>query len=141
MRRAQDHADKLLTQSGVRLPPKYRAVSAVMKMLSPATLNDDAAVANWLEVFEMAGGGEAVAAGQSWIDTHADRRHDLTRVTTPCRVVAFTDDLITPPYMGAEVARAIPNGDYVEIPACGHLGHLERPEAVNEAILTFFDKY
>jgi pimeloyl-ACP methyl ester carboxylesterase len=48
---------------------------------------------------------------------------------------------ITPPHLGAEVAQAIPNCDLVEIPGCGHLGHLERPELVNAAIIEFFDKF
>jgi pimeloyl-ACP methyl ester carboxylesterase len=39
------------------------------------------------------------------------------------------------------VADAIPNGDLVEIPGCGHLGHLERPDLVNAAIVEFFDKF
>jgi pimeloyl-ACP methyl ester carboxylesterase len=39
------------------------------------------------------------------------------------------------------VAEAIPDCDFVEIPACGHLGHLERPEAVNAAVLEFLDKH
>jgi pimeloyl-ACP methyl ester carboxylesterase len=140
LRRAQSAGERLLQQSGVRLPPRYRAVVSVLHMLSPQTLNDDASIASWLEVFELAG-GDVVAAGQSWIDHDTDRRAALRRITAPCRVITFTDDVITPPHLGAEVADAIPDCDLVEISGCGHLGHLERPEAVNEAIVEFFDKY
>ncbi|GGJ08802.1 alpha/beta fold hydrolase [Streptomyces brasiliensis] len=142
LRRAQSAADRALLESGVMLPPKYRAVSSVLHMLSPDTLNDEAAVASWLEIFELAGGDvETVAAGQQWIDTDQDRRSELGRITAPCRVITFGDDAVTPPHLGAEVAAAIPNCDLVEIPGCGHLGHLEHPEPVNEAIVEFFDKY
>jgi pimeloyl-ACP methyl ester carboxylesterase len=140
LRRAQTEADRALRESGVRLPPQYQAITTVRQMLSPRTLNDDAAVASWLEIFEIAAGGEPVAAGQDWIDTDTDRREELSRITVPCRVIAFTDDAITPPHLGAEVADAIPDCDLVEIAGCGHLGHLERPEQVNEAIVEFFDK-
>jgi pimeloyl-ACP methyl ester carboxylesterase len=88
-----------------------------------------------------AGSGESVAAGQAWIDTEQDRRADLRRITAPCRVIAFTDDVVCPPHLGAEVADAIPNCDLVEIPGCGHLGYLERPEPVNAAIVEFFEKF
>ncbi|HET8660207.1 MAG TPA: alpha/beta hydrolase [Micromonosporaceae bacterium] len=141
LRRAQDEADRVLQRSGVRLPPKCRAVDSVLKMLSPETHNDDDAVANWLEIFELAGDDESATDGQSWIDTGEDRRPALRKVTAPCRVIAFGDDLISPPHLGAEVADAIPNGDFVKIPGCGHLGHLERPDAVNAAIIEFLDKF
>jgi pimeloyl-ACP methyl ester carboxylesterase len=36
------------------------------------------------------------------------------------------------------VADALPNGRYLEIADTGHLGFLERPHAVNLAILDFF---
>ncbi|WP_405620824.1 alpha/beta hydrolase [Streptomyces sp. NBC_01511] len=142
LRRAQSAADRALLESGIKLPPKYRAVNSVLHMLSPDTLNDEEAVASWLEIFELAGGdGETVAAGQQWIDTDQDRRSDLSKITAPCRVITFADDTVTPPRLGAEVADAISNCDLVEIPGCGHLGHLERPEPVNEAIVEFFNKY
>ncbi|MFI0371285.1 alpha/beta fold hydrolase [Actinomadura sp. 1N219] len=140
LRRAQSAVDRVLADAAVRVPPRYRAVNAVVQMLSPRTLDDDEAVASWLEIFELAAAAGPVAAGQAWIDTDRDRRADLRRISAPCRVVAFADDVITPPHLCAEVAGAIPDCDLVEIPNCGHLGYLERPEPVNEAITEFFAK-
>jgi pimeloyl-ACP methyl ester carboxylesterase len=136
-RRAQLLAGRALAESGVRLPREYAAARSVFEMLSPATLNDDAAVSLWLDVFELAGDG--AAEGQIWIDDAADRREALRTVAAPCRVIAYSDDLVTPPHLGAEIAEAIPDCDYVEIPHCGHLGHLERPDAVNPVITDFLD--
>jgi pimeloyl-ACP methyl ester carboxylesterase len=61
-------------------------------------------------------------------------------VTAPCRVIAFADDLVAPPHLAVEVSDCIPECDYVEIQACGHLGYLERPGEVNAAIIEFLDK-
>jgi pimeloyl-ACP methyl ester carboxylesterase len=141
LRRARMAAEHALAQSGVKLPPKYLATNAVLHMLSPRTLNDDEAVSYWLEIFELTGGGEAVAPGQAGIETDEDRRATLPQIVAPCRVIAFSDDVITPPHLAAEVADAIPDCDLVEIPGCGHLGHLERPEQVNQAIVEFLDKH
>jgi pimeloyl-ACP methyl ester carboxylesterase len=58
----------------------------------------------------------------------------------PCRVIGFSDDLMCPPHLCAEMADAIPDCDYVEIASCGHLGYLERPDEVNSAIIEFLDK-
>jgi pimeloyl-ACP methyl ester carboxylesterase len=39
------------------------------------------------------------------------------------------------------VADAIPNADFVTIAGGGHLGHVERPDETNAAIIEFLDKY
>ncbi|MEU4425287.1 alpha/beta hydrolase [Actinoplanes sp. NPDC024001] len=139
IRRAQVLADQALQESGITLPRGYDAVTTAYKMLSPTTLNDDAVVAPWLEVLELAGDG--AAAGQSFVDLLSDRRPALRTVAVPCRVIAYSDDLIAPPHLGAEVAEAIPDSDFVEIPKCGHLGNLERPDETNAAIIEFLDRH
>jgi pimeloyl-ACP methyl ester carboxylesterase len=53
-------------------------------------------------------------------------------------VIGFSDDVIVPPYLAKEVADALPRGRYLQVPDAGHLGFLERPEAVNAAVLQFF---
>jgi pimeloyl-ACP methyl ester carboxylesterase len=138
-RRALVDSDRVLTETGTKLPAEYDAVMSVLQMLSPATLRDDHAVSPLLELFELSSNGK-VASGQAWVDTVADRREALRKIVAPCRVIAFADDLITPPHLAAEVADAIPDCDLVEIASAGHLGFLERPEEVNQAIIEFFDK-
>jgi pimeloyl-ACP methyl ester carboxylesterase len=139
-RLAQSQADLDLLESGVKLPAGYEAATAVFKMFSPATLDDDVAVREWLDIFELSGTGVS-AGGQAWAELVGDRRAALRSITAPCRVVSFADDLITPPHLGGEVAEAIPDCDLVEISRCGHLGYLERPDAVNAAILEFLDSH
>ncbi|MBD0423940.1 alpha/beta fold hydrolase [Streptomyces sp. TRM S81-3] len=140
MREAQSAADRALRDSGVRLPPRYEAVRSVTEMLSPKTLNDEAAVRTWLELFELAG-GSGVDGHSAALLRHGDRRDALRGVSVPCRAIAFADDLICPPHLVAEVADAIPGCDVVEIPDCGHLGFLERPDEVNAAVIEFLGKY
>jgi pimeloyl-ACP methyl ester carboxylesterase len=65
----------------------------------------------------------------------------LRRIAVPSRVIAFTDDVICPPHLAAEVAEAIPDCDYVEIGGAGHLGNLEQPDEVNAALIEFLDKF
>lgn len=141
MRRAMQESEQLMRESGIRLPAKYEAVRTVLEMLSPASLNDDATISSWLEILELTGSGSNAADGQAWISQSGDRREAMRAITVPCRTIAFADDLICPPHLVSEVADAIPGCDFVEIPAAGHLGHLERPDAVNAAIIEFFDKY
>jgi pimeloyl-ACP methyl ester carboxylesterase len=129
-----------LLESGVELPSEYEAAMAVLRMLSPATINNDAAVSLWLETYALSQDGKSTAWGQAWVNTGDDRREALRAITAPCRVIAFSDDFITPPHLAAEVAEAIRDCDLVEIGSCGHSGYLERPDEVNSAIIEFLDK-
>jgi pimeloyl-ACP methyl ester carboxylesterase len=140
VRRAVSAGERALASSGAPLPAAYQAMVAVLPMFSPATLNDDAAVSAYLDIFEMSATRRAAAGGQSAIDITSDRRDALRAVPVPCRVIAFSDDLMCPPHLCAEVAEAIPDCDYVEIGSCGHIGYLERPDEVNSAIIEFLDK-
>ncbi|WP_329101135.1 alpha/beta hydrolase [Micromonospora sp. NBC_01699] len=134
-------ADKALRESGIALPAPYRAARTALEMLSPATLNDEEAVGNWLDIFELSGGQDVAVGQEAVIDNLGDRRPALGRITVPCRAIAFSDDLICPPHLVAETAEAIPGCDLVQIDGCGHIGYLERPDEVNGAILEFLQKY
>jgi pimeloyl-ACP methyl ester carboxylesterase len=139
VRRALSDGERALARDGIQVPPGYEAAVSVLQMLSPATLKDDTAISMWLDIYEMAA-GRRTASGQTTIDLTSDRRDVLRTVPVPCRVIAFSDDLLCPPHLCAEVADAIPDCDYVEIGSCGHLGYLERPDEVNTAMIEFLDK-
>jgi pimeloyl-ACP methyl ester carboxylesterase len=139
-RRALSAGEAALARDGIQLAPSYDAAISVLQMFSPATLNDDDALPMWLDIYEMSSGRRAAASGQGAIDVLSDRRDALRAVPVPCRVIAFSDDLMCPPHLVAEVAEAIPDCDYVEIGSCGHLGYLEHPDEVNTAIIEFLDK-
>jgi pimeloyl-ACP methyl ester carboxylesterase len=139
-RRALSRAEQALAESGVQPPQGFMSPTTVFQMFSPRTLNDDAAVSLWLDVFELSGDSTA-STGQAWVDCGPDRREVLRGITAPCRVISFADDLICPPHLAAEVADAIPGCDLVEIDGAGHLGNLERPAEVNSAIIEFLNKF
>lgn len=140
-RRALSVGESALAREAVKLPPRYEASTSVLQMFAPATLNDDATISTWLDIYEMTAARREAANGQDAIDIVSDRREVLRAVAVPCRVIAFSDDLISPPYLCAEAAEAIPDCDYVEIASCGHLGFLERPDEVNSAMIEFLNEY
>jgi pimeloyl-ACP methyl ester carboxylesterase len=128
-----------LAGAGVRLPASYAAKLRVIEGFSPKTLNDDRAVEEWIDTFTMwpARSTPGVRA-QFRVAPEGNRLPAYRAITTSVLVIGFADDLVLPPYLGAEVADALPNGQYLEIPDTGHLGFMERPDAVNSAILNFF---
>ncbi|HEY3608793.1 MAG TPA: hypothetical protein VGL06_14920 [Pseudonocardiaceae bacterium] len=53
LRTASTPADADLHDSGIDLPPRYAAYAQAMQYLSPASLNDDRKIRDWLDVLEL----------------------------------------------------------------------------------------
>lgn len=139
-RAALTRAECELHDAGVVLPPRYRAVVRALHNLSPRTLADDHAMADWLDLFELAPPGGAGVRAQNELSKMENRLRAYAAIEVPCHVLAFADDLITPASLGREVADAIPGATFEEIADCGHYGYLEDSAAVNKSIIEFFSQ-
>jgi pimeloyl-ACP methyl ester carboxylesterase len=65
-----------------------------------------------------------------------DLYHALERLTVPTLVIAGERDRLTPPSHARRIAEALPNlADLIILPDTGHMGPLERPDEVGEALL------
>ena len=140
MRAAMSAAEQELRDSGVQIPAKYEAIIRAVQNLSPATLNNDAGIRDWLDVFELASSTMWTPGlrAQLRLDIKKSRLDAYRAIRVPTLVVGFADDVRLPAYLAREVADAIPSASYLELPDCGHYGYLERPAAVNAEILNFF---
>lgn len=139
IRKAFRSADVDLVESGVTLPPAYAAKVRVLENFSPKTINDDKLVGEWFDMFtaypvKITPG----LHGQMTVGPKENRLPAYRSITGDVLVIGFADDVLTPPALGREVADAIPGARYLQIANAGHLGFLERPEAVNAAMLDFF---
>lgn len=131
--------ERALHDAGVELPAQYYAAVTALHNLAPSTLNDPTTAQDWLDVLEFSGSriGKGTRA-QLDLEDFPDRVAEYRRITVPSLVIGFADDLMIPPVLAQEVARAIPGARYAEVADCGHFGYLERPTEVNELLLTFF---
>ncbi|GAA0661929.1 alpha/beta fold hydrolase [Streptomyces malaysiensis subsp. malaysiensis] len=130
-------AERELDDREIELPPRYRAVVKALTELSPRGFADEQALTDWLEVFELAPPPGPAVCAQRRLYPMPDRLDAYRRIDAPCHVIAFADDVMAPPAVGREVAAAVPGASFEVIEGCGHLGYLERPEAVNRALLEF----
>jgi pimeloyl-ACP methyl ester carboxylesterase len=102
-------------------------------------LNDDLAVRDWIEMFTMWPTRPTPGLKtQLGIVPEGNRLPAYRSITARTLVIGFHDDVVLPAYLGREVADAIPNGRYLDIPDTGHLGFIEAPQVVNAAALKFF---
>ncbi|RDH76395.1 alpha/beta hydrolase [Mycolicibacterium moriokaense] len=132
-------AERELADSGVALPASYDAKLRLLESFSPKTLNDDLAVGDWIDMFTMWPNKPTPGLrAQLEVSPHENRLPAYRSITAPTLVIGFGDDVVLPPHLGREVADALPNGRYLEIPDAGHLGFIEKPQLVNAAALKFF---
>lgn len=131
-------ADAEVAASDVELPIAYTAKIRMLESFSPKTLNDDVAAGDWIAMFTMWPHKPTPGLRcQLSVAPTSSRLAAYRAITAPVLVIGFRDDVVTPPHLGREVADAIPGGRYLEVADAGHLGFLERPQAVNTAALRF----
>ncbi|MGL4634700.1 MAG: alpha/beta fold hydrolase [Beijerinckiaceae bacterium] len=84
-------------------------------------------------------GAERFVKQQTAVMNRIDYAAMLDMVRVPTLVVTGAQDVITPPEMGRELAAGIAGSQYVEIPDCGHLSTLEKPDKVTDILSKFLD--
>jgi len=131
-------ADLELADAGIDLPPSFGAKIRILENFSPKTINSPM-IEEWLQMFT----AFPLKRSPGWRSQLAvapleNRLPAYQSIPNDVLVIGFADDVITPPALGREVGEAIPKGRYVQIANAGHLGFLERHEAVNKATLDFF---
>jgi len=80
-------------------------------------------------------GADAFIRQQHAIMGRADSRPSLATVACLALVMVGDADELTPPAAAQEIAAGISGARLVVIPQCGHLSTLERPDAVNAALI------
>jgi len=118
-----------------------RAATTATLNLSPSTLLDDAASADWLALLTFAGQGSTVGlAQQIAADCGSDQSQHYPQIAVPVLTLAYADDRVIFPEQVRDVAQLIPRAEYVELPRAGHFGYLERPNEFNELVHEFFTR-
>jgi pimeloyl-ACP methyl ester carboxylesterase len=132
-------ADRELAEAGVEPPATYHAKMRLLESFSPVTCNDDVAVSDWIDMFTAWPTKQTPGLlRQLDIAPLTNRLPAYRSIETPVLVIGFADDVVVPSHLSKEVADTLRRGRYLQVPDAGHLGFLERPDAVNAAVLRFF---
>jgi pimeloyl-ACP methyl ester carboxylesterase len=85
-------------------------------------------------------GPDAFIRQQTALKARPDSRPGLGAIRCPALVLVGDGDELTPPPLSEEIAAGIPDARLVIVPECGHLSTLERPEAVNRALIEWMER-
>src|SRR5207244_592337 len=80
-------------------------------------------------------GAEVFLRQQQAIMTRPDARPLLPSIKCPTLVLVGDGDELTPPALSQEIAAGVTGSRLVVIADCGHLSTMERPDAVNRALI------
>jgi len=114
------------------------AVSAFLpKLLGETTKRERLALVTGLEERILATSPQAIADALHGLAARPDSGPTLATVRVPTLVLVGEEDVLTPPADSEAMAAAIPGARLEVVPRAGHLANLERPDAVNAALLAF----
>ena len=102
---------------------------------------DEPALANaYLDMLRRAGPQELVRQNHATA-ARVDSRPLLSAIRCPTLVLCGDADIVTTVEASREIARLVPGADFELIAHCGHMLTMERPEAVNAALLGWLDRH
>lgn len=117
--------------------PRPIATAMLPSLLAPATLEGESRVAEHVRDMILGTTPETLVAALAGMAARHDMRSELAALDVPTLVVVGEYDAITPAEGAREMAAAIPDAAYVEVPGAGHVANLEQPAAFNQALATF----
>ncbi len=97
-------------------------------------LGDEALVDRVLKMIRRVGAATYLRQERALLQ-RVDSRPSLGAIACPTLVLCGREDAATPLAMSQEIAAAIPGATLEIVEECGHLSTMERPEAVNAALL------
>ena len=106
----------------------------VQGMVHPARLTDGRLIQDIVNMFARHS-PEQFAAQQRALLERPDAADVLTSVRCPTLILCGAQDRWSPPAQHAEMAGMISGATLVQIPDCGHMSTMERPDQVSGALL------
>jgi pimeloyl-ACP methyl ester carboxylesterase len=126
-----------LLETARREGMRAMATQWVQGMVHPKRLTDRALVESILDMFASKTPEIYAAQTRALID-RPDATPVMRTIRCPTLVLCGHEDSWSPVQRHLEMVAAIPGSTFVDIPECGHMCTMERPEAVSAAMRTWF---
>lgn len=110
-------------------------LTEVFRTILHPSLQDDPVLRDITVRMGLTIGVEGMARQMEALVTRADSRPGLPAISVPTLVLVGDSDPLQPVDRSEEMATAIPGARLVVVPNCGHGSTVERPDAVNHALI------
>ena len=117
--------------------PAVVAEGMLPKLFADVTVKTQPALVEDMRRVMLATAREGIAAALRGMALRDDMTAVLGQVNTPTLVICGQHDAISRVEEMRDIARQLPQAEFVEIPDAGHMAPLEKPELVNAAIRRF----
>jgi 3-oxoadipate enol-lactonase len=121
----------------VKEGPEPVAWAMMPKLFAPITTQRNQPLADRVRKIVMDTNPVAIAAAHRGMAVRPDVSSLLPNLQVPTLVIVGEHDVISPPAEMKEIADALPQGRFAQIPDAGHMAPMENPIAVNLAIHEF----
>jgi pimeloyl-ACP methyl ester carboxylesterase len=128
----REMADRVLSEG-----PTPIVEQMLPKLVSTATLRDHPEVADQLKAMMMGTSPASIAAAARGLAKRNDWTEQLGEMDLPALVICGAEDAITPAQEMKQMAAAMPDARYVEVPNAGHVPPMEDPVTFNNALTKF----
>lgn len=102
----------------------------------PDQAADAALVQAYFDLVMRAGAGQLIRQNRA-VMARPDARLHLPQLRCPVLVMCGDADQLAPPECSQEIAALVPHARLVMVPRCGHMLTMEKPEAVNAALVAW----
>lgn len=120
--------------------PAFLAEALPEKLFAPSILQSQPELVEETRNVIRKTDSQAIAAASLGMANRPDSRGLLGNLKIPTLVVCGVDDAIAPLAEMREMAAAIPQAEFAEIPDAGHMAPLENPQAFNDALQQFLSR-
>jgi pimeloyl-ACP methyl ester carboxylesterase len=128
---------RALLETARREGMRVMAREWVQGMVHAARLSERALVDPILDMFESKTPAIYAAQTRALIE-RPNAKPVMTRIRCPALVVCGREDSWAPVQRHLEMSAAIAGSTFIEVPDCGHMCTMERPEAVSSAMKKWF---
>jgi pimeloyl-ACP methyl ester carboxylesterase len=130
------HAQIALAQGG----QFNSVVDALFPLFVHRNRHSDAELKRVVRLMAEETGPDAFVRQQRAIMARPDARPHLGSIGCPTLVLVGEGDELTPPPLSQEIADGIAGASLVTVADCGHLSTLEKPDAVNRALVEWMER-
>jgi len=129
-------ADQVLRDGAASL-----AEGMILKLFPQSTITEQPELGEAFRRMVSEADPRGIAAAARGMAERRDMTKLLQQIACPTLLIVGTWDIISPPEEMHAIAEAIPRAQFAEIPGCGHLSAMEKPEAVNRTLLEFLGRF